>query len=166
MIKQDQEQETIVNKPTNRVLLICMIFLNSLTYILVLFINAASSSGIKGLFKNSIKNISASHEVTITPAGPTFATWSLIYLWQLVWLLFNIIIIFIKNKQNQRVFTSPTVLTSFFHLFVFFNLALNITWLFVWDSLNFTVKTIFVNNTLFKQTSKYLLLRLLLLFCF
>jgi hypothetical protein len=56
-------------------LLLFMIILNCFTYVILLFINSASSNTSLKIFKNSVGNISDKYQVDITPAGWTFATW-------------------------------------------------------------------------------------------
>ena len=70
-------------------------------------------------------------KVDITPAGPTFAIWGLIYTWQLAWLIFNIIIVFLT--------TNPLILNSSFEILIFSNFILNITWIFLFNNKLLTV---------------------------
>jgi hypothetical protein len=122
-----------------RIILPIMIVLNTILFVIMAFFNAAASTPlIKGLFKNKTNEISNVAEVSITPAGWTFSTWGIIYAWQILWLIFNIVLIFIKDKNGQPLFRSPVVLSPLFHLFITFNFVLNIVWLFIWDNQDFT----------------------------
>ncbi len=94
-----------------------------------------------GLFTNTTGNISNGNEVNITPAGWTFSTWGIIYTWQALWLIFNIFLIF-RRHEMSRLYREPPVLTIVFHILMFSNFALNITWLFLWDRQYFTVISI------------------------
>jgi len=105
----------------------------------MVFFNSASSTNlIKGLFKNLTNEIARKNEVSITPAGWTFSSWGIIYTWQILWLLFNVVLIFVKDKNNQPLYRSPVVLSFWFHLFISANFILNIIWLFVWDNRDLT----------------------------
>ncbi len=85
------------------------------------------------IFEKPTSNVSFDNPVDITPAGWTFAVaWSLIYIWQGAWIVYNIILIF-RETDNGKLYRSPAVLTPIFHLFVIANLGANTTWLFVWD---------------------------------
>jgi hypothetical protein len=72
-------------------------------------------------------------QVDITPAGPTFATWGLIYIWQLAWLIYNVIVLFIVTSS------SPLVLNAFFQVLIFINFVSNCSWLFLFDRQLFSV---------------------------
>ena len=89
-------------------------------------------SSLKGIFNNTIGAISNKYPTEITPANLTFATWSIIYLWQALWLLFNIFSIF-KTTDHGRLYLEPPVLTPVFHVFIFINFGFNIGWLFFWE---------------------------------
>ncbi len=95
----------------------------------------------EGLFKNLTGSVSASSETFITPAGWTFSTWGIIYAWQALWIVFNIVLIFIKGPEG-RYYNNPPVLTIWFHIFILINFILNIVWLFIWDNKDFTVSII------------------------
>ncbi len=81
----------------DRIILPIMIVLNTILFVIMAFFNAAASTQlIEGLFKNKTNEISYIAEVSITPAGWTFSTWGIIYAWQALWLIFNVVLIFIK----------------------------------------------------------------------
>ena len=143
MNKEKESFQTIGLKMTDgvidRIILPIMIVLNTILFVIMAFFNAAASTQlIKGLFKNKTNEISSVAEVSITPAGWTFSSWGIIYAWQILWLIFNIVLIFIKDKNGQPLFRSPVVLSPLFHLFITFNFVLNIVWLFIWDNQDFT----------------------------
>ena len=77
-------------------------------------------------YKNQVADISNNHEVDITPAGPTFATWGLIYTWQFAWLIFNLVILFQKNTDGNYYYNTPLVLNVAFQILIFCNFILNI----------------------------------------
>jgi len=99
----------------------------------VLFFNGAAGAKLEGLFKNNTGDISAANEVYITPSGWTFATWGIIYTWQALWIVFNVILIFVRHN-NERLYYEPPVLTLWFHACITVNFLSNITWLFLWDN--------------------------------
>lgn len=122
-----------------RIILPIQIVLNTLLFIIMALFNAAASTNlIKGLFQNTTNVISDGAEVSITPAGWTFSTWGIIYAWQILWLLFNVVLIFVKDKNNQPLYRSPVVLSFWFHLFISANFILNIVWLFIWSNKDLT----------------------------
>ena len=95
--------------------------------------------------------MSARANTLITPAGWTFGVaWSLIYLWQGLWLLYDIATIFIKT-ENGYLYRQPPILTPIFHFFVIANFAFNITWLFIFAEEKFWVLIFFIKQL--KQTS-------------
>jgi len=67
------------------------------------------------------------------------STWGIIYTWQALWLLFNVVIIFVRDNEGDRIYNKPAVLTPIFHLFILINFLLNTVWLIIWDRLEFTV---------------------------
>ncbi len=88
--------------------------------------------------------MSARANTLITPAGWTFGVaWSLIYLWQGLWLLYDIATIFIKTN-NGYLYRQPSILTPIFHFFIIANFAFNITWLFIFAEEKFWVSIIII----------------------
>jgi len=117
---------------------IALIVLNCITFVLMALFNAAASTRMfPGLFKNTTGSISANVQTFLTPAGWTFSTWGIIYAWQALWLVFNVVIIFIR-QDGERLCYHPAVLTPIFYILYFINLVLNIVWLFVWDAKELT----------------------------
>lgn len=124
----------------HNILLIVLIFVNVVAFIVTIFFNAASSLPSIKIFKSVTGNISDRHPVDITPAGWTFSTWGIIYTWQGLWLLFNVVIIFIKNANGDGyLYQTPLVLSPVVHLIYLSNLGFNIAWLFLFDSELFSV---------------------------
>ena len=68
-----------------------------------------------------------------------YSTWGIIYTWQALWLVFNVVIIFVRDHQGDRFYNKPAVLTPLFHLFIFINFVLNTIWLILWDRFEFTI---------------------------
>jgi len=118
------------------------IIINCITYAIMIFFNIAAGQDI-GIFRNKTGDISNANEVNITPAGATFATWGVIYTWQTLWLIFNVVLIFLKN-DNSRLYYDPPVLTIPFHVFIFFNFVFNAGWLALWDAQLFSVSLAFI----------------------
>ena len=117
---------------SHNLLLVGLTIFNLLLFIVMVFINLASSNVSWGIFSNSTSDISKYNEVDITPAGWTFATWGIIYTWQGLWLFYNVFLFF-KRSEYGRLYMAPPILTLTFHLFITANFALNIAWLFLWD---------------------------------
>jgi len=107
----------------------------------MIFFNVAAAQPL-GIFRNKTGDISNANEVNITPAGATFSTWGVIYTWQTLWLIFNVVLIFLKN-DNNRLYYDPPVLTITFHIFIFLNYVFNAAWLALWDAQHFTVSFFF-----------------------
>lgn len=127
---------------THNIVLLCLIILNVITFWIMIFFNVAAGQNF-GIFTRKTGDISDGNEVYITPAGATFSTWGAIYTWQALWLLLNVVLIFLKN-ENSRLYYDPPVLTILFHCFIFFNFCFNAGWLGLWDSQEFTGSFIFI----------------------
>jgi len=130
-----------------------LILLNCVVFAVMIFFNIAAGQD-WGIFQNSTGDISNANEVNITPAGWTFSTWGIIYTWQTLWLIFNVVLIFIKY-ENLRLYREPPVLTPLFHIFIFANFCFNAGWLALWDQQHFTWSFILI---LFMLLSLYVAL--------
>jgi hypothetical protein len=96
------------------------------------------------IFKQTNGNVSARANTLITPAGWTFGVaWSLIYIWQGLWLLYDIATIFIRT-ENGYLYRQPPILTPIFHFFIIGNFAFNISWLFIFAEEKFWVQNFFL----------------------
>ncbi|XP_013995422.1 uncharacterized protein [Salmo salar] len=104
---------------------IVVITLSVLIYISALAINAMAGAG-KGPFHWSTGNISRKYETDITPAGWTFSIWGLIYTWLTLMIMYIISLIY-------RGSWTLSVLLYGFYLSWIVNMALNMTWLLLWD---------------------------------
>lgn len=135
------------NSPSSSILDLFLLVANILAFIAMVFFNIASTIPLKGLFDNTADQISNAVPIDITPDGWTFSTWGVIYVWQGLWLLFNLAIMF-KDSDNSdiKLYRNPKVFNKQFHLFVCANFLLNISWLFVWDAAHFGV-SVHKNNT-------------------
>ena len=87
--------------------------------------------------------VSEKYTVEITPAGWTFSTWIVIYLWQLLWIILNIVAIF-KKTEFGLLYRTPQILTAVFHIIIFHNFSSNIAWLFAWDQEQISVILIII----------------------
>ncbi|KAJ8012293.1 hypothetical protein DPEC_G00067160 [Dallia pectoralis] len=111
-----------------------VIGLSVLIYICTLVINVLAGAG-KGPFHSSTGNISRKYETDITPAGWTFSIWGLIYTW-LTFMLIYIISFLCRGSWCL------SVLPYGFYLSWIVNMALNMTWLFLWDGEHMTAALI------------------------
>jgi len=104
------------------------------TFILTTAFNAlgGSGAGVPDVFYATVGDISDKYQSIITPAGFTFAIWSLIYLWLAVSLVVLIITIFI-NTQFGRLYLSPAIATPAVTSTLSINFILNLAWIFIWD---------------------------------
>jgi len=100
----------------------------------VVLVNTLASLPIDptGWFKNSTGDISDKYYSSITPAGWAFTIWSVIYIWQAIWIIYVIANIFRTNKFGKVYLNPPTVTAPFLATYSI-NLVLNIAWLFTWD---------------------------------
>ncbi|XP_071507759.1 uncharacterized protein [Diadema antillarum] len=103
-------------------------------YLAVVVINVLASlpDDPTGWFKNQTGDISDKYYVDINPAGWAFSIWSVIYVWQALWIIYAIVNIFRSNKFGKVYLNPPTVSPVFLVTYTL-NLVFNITWLFLWD---------------------------------
>ncbi|KAM5157349.1 uncharacterized protein ACMZJ9_008675 [Mantella aurantiaca] len=114
------------------ILLVTLICLSVVSFICTVVFNATSAMAQNGLFLTTASNISAKYPLDVTPAGWTFSIWSVIYIWNGLWIVYVISTLFRRNKYG-RVYAKPTVHPpEFFALWILNNL-INIAWLFLWD---------------------------------
>ncbi|XP_033631182.1 uncharacterized protein LOC117293078 [Asterias rubens] len=115
-------------------LFIAMAILVCLLFVLTLIVNGlAGSIGITwGWFLNSTGDISDYYFLEITPAGWTFSIWGIIYTWQVLFVLYFMISMCVRNSQGP-LYLSPVVITPLMLGTYALNLGLNTSWLFLWD---------------------------------
>jgi hypothetical protein len=77
--------------------------------------------------------VSDKYSLEITPAGWTFYIWGFIYAYQVCWLIYAISTLFRKNKSGEYLYCDPAYMSPFIYIVYMVNLALNITWTFVFD---------------------------------
>ncbi|XP_067421469.1 uncharacterized protein [Emydura macquarii macquarii] len=118
---------------THNKLKIFVMLLSLATYTAMVVLNAGAGSGrVKGVFLNTVGNISTKYNTDFTPAGWTFLIWNVIYAWQFVWLGYALSGICRRNELGW-VYTEPDVLPMSFYLVWILNNAINVGWLFLWD---------------------------------
>lgn len=105
-----------------------LIFFTSAIYIVFLVMNSLSAAAKPGniLFPNTIGNVSRWFSLDITPVGATFAIWTAIFIWTILWLLYTLVNVF------RRVPSSDILSCKFFIAFNL-NIIFIITWIFVWS---------------------------------
>lgn len=76
---------------TARVIEIVVLIVTTTLYVVTVFLNYWSSSdNSEDLgFKDTVGNISDRYRLQVTPAGWTFSIWAVIYVWQLLWLIYG-----------------------------------------------------------------------------
>lgn len=114
---------------------ILLLLLNTLTFIMTLYLNYLYGSGASG--RKSVGEISNQYDVLITPAGYAFSIWGLIYLLLTGFIVYQWIQFLKNNKEDSLVKTSVWLALS--------NI-LNALWIFVWtdEQLLLSVAIIFL----------------------
>jgi len=104
------------------------------TFILTAAFNglAGSGAGVPDVFYSTVGDISDKYQLFITPAGVTFAIWSIIYLWLAVSLLVLVITLFI-NTNDGRLYLNPAIASPAVTATLSVNFILNLAWIFIWD---------------------------------
>ncbi|XP_054479364.1 uncharacterized protein LOC129111094 [Anoplopoma fimbria] len=100
-------------------------------FIITMVFSALAGTGIYP-FLESTGNISDEFVTQITPAGWTFTIWSIIYIFLALVMVYALSGLFRKNAYGY-VYCSPAILPYGFFVFWCLNLALNTSWLFLWD---------------------------------
>lgn len=87
---------------------------------------------ISDLYVSDTGAISDKYYIEITPAGWTFSIWGFIYAWQALWIVYAVITLFRKSEQGPF-YTYPVLMPVPFLLSYLFNMAMNCTWMVVFD---------------------------------
>lgn len=115
---------------TRRAVHITSLSVTTITFALVLVVNALSTGAFidpkKVGFKNGTGNISDEFYTVITPAGWTFAIWSVIYIFQFLWLGYS-------WTFTCRPSATHTVTPTTFFIYNITNIC-NIVWLYLWGN--------------------------------
>ncbi|XP_011406469.1 PREDICTED: uncharacterized protein LOC105314171 [Amphimedon queenslandica] len=118
-----------VNSVKARLFEISGLAASTISLLLALVVNGLSVTNdcTKFGFKNTTSNVSNIFYTQVTPAGWTFAIWSVIYVWQLVWLVYGWTFAFRTSAQKT---ISPLV-------YVFYTITniSNIVWIYLWGNL-------------------------------
>ncbi|XP_062972065.1 uncharacterized protein LOC134392037 [Elgaria multicarinata webbii] len=123
--------------PAHHKLKIFIMLLTLVTYTVMIVMNAGAGSGaFKGVFRTTVGNISRHHDTELTPATWTFFIWNIIFLWQYSWLGYAVSGLCRRNELRW-IYMWPDLLPLSFYLIWMLNNALNVGWLFLWDSLHF-----------------------------
>ncbi|XP_006035381.2 uncharacterized protein LOC102565820 [Alligator mississippiensis] len=118
---------------THNKLKIFIMFLSFAIYIIMVVFNVGAGTGLfKGIFHNSVGNISNKYNTGFTPAGGTFLIWNVIFLWQFAWLIYALSGICRRNELGW-VYMKPDLLPISFYLVWILNNILIVGWLFLWD---------------------------------
>lgn len=89
---------------TTRMKRISLLLLNSITFIVTLYLNYLYGSGAGG--RKSVGEISNQFDVLITPAGYAFSIWGLIYLLLTGFIIYQWVVFFKDNKDGDLEKTS------------------------------------------------------------
>ncbi|XP_056440715.1 uncharacterized protein si:ch211-161h7.5 [Gadus chalcogrammus] len=122
--------------------LVLAILSSILLFVITLVFNGLAGPGIYP-FLGTTANISGEYETEITPAGWTFAIWSLIYVWLVLMFVYILSGCCRKNSYGY-VYCSPPVLSHGFFMAWCMNMGLNTAWLFLWDKSLMIVAAVFL----------------------
>lgn len=86
----------------------------------------------QGIFNSSVGNLTAIHDIDVTPAGFTFMIWTVIYIWLLLAHLYTLILVCRRNAVGPAYMTPPVITPAFLIVYTI-NLIANVVWLFLWD---------------------------------
>lgn len=113
---------------------IVTLLLALVVYVVAVLFNGLNGAGllVPQVFKSSVGDLSDKYDLPITPAGFTFAIWSIIYVWLILSLLTLVVTIFLSN-QYGRLYLNPPFATPTVNIIMTINFALNLTWIFLWD---------------------------------
>ncbi|XP_067687730.1 uncharacterized protein [Haliotis asinina] len=108
--------------------------------VLPLFVVTVSFNILAGLpdtgsfvFLSTTAALSDRFTTQITPAAFTFSIWGLIYIWQLLWIIYALTLLCRRTDSGDPLFLNPILLTSAFYGVYILNLVLNVFWLFMFD---------------------------------
>lgn len=126
----------------HKISLVIAIVMALMLFIVTMVFSALAAPGIYP-FLLSTGNVSDEFNTEITPAGWTFAIWTVIYIFLALTLVFALSGFCRKNAYGF-VYCSPAVLPRSFFLVWCFNMAFNTGWLFLWDRRLFTAALVFL----------------------
>ena len=86
-----------------------------------------------GLFLNDTGAISDKFYLSITPAGWTFSIWGVIYVWQVLFLLYGLSTICRRGPHKGYLYYDPGHVPGIVYFLYVSNMALNVSWLFIFD---------------------------------
>ncbi|XP_069464282.1 uncharacterized protein [Ambystoma mexicanum] len=111
-----------------------LILLSLAVYIVTVALNAGAGSGAyKGVFLQTVGNLSNKYNTEFTPAGWTFGlNWNTIFIWQFLWFGYALSNLCRRNEQGWA-YVKPDLLPIWFYLVWMVNNCLNVGWLFLWD---------------------------------
>ncbi|KAM9308324.1 uncharacterized protein PAF06_012515 [Gastrophryne carolinensis] len=116
----------------HKILLAVLICLSAVSYICTVVFNALSAISKGGLFLTTAANISNNNPLDVTPAGWTFSIWSVIYIWNGLWIVYVVSTLFRRNKMGP-IYSKPAIHPPEFYALWILNNIINIGWLFLWD---------------------------------
>ncbi|XP_072040769.1 uncharacterized protein [Amphiura filiformis] len=114
---------------------ILLLMASSATLAVTVFLNNISMVPIdigSGWFQPFNDTKQFPYPVSIQPSDFTFFMWSLVYLWQAVWLIYCLTSLCRRNGAGA-VFLNPPIITPIFLAMFCVIMALNIGWLFLFD---------------------------------
>ncbi|XP_071813341.1 uncharacterized protein [Apostichopus japonicus] len=117
-------------------LYIFMIIFVLFMFLFTLFINGLAGAGeVEAIpwFTGTTGGTSDNYDTNINPAGFTFIIWGVIYVWQLVWIVYAHVIICVKSDHGAPIYADPPIISPVLLSVYSLNLCVNITWLFLFD---------------------------------
>ena len=87
-----------------------------------------------GLLPTSVGNASDMHPTELTPAGWAFSIWIVIFIWQMLWVIYALVNLCRRNDQGP-VYLNPPIINIAFVVAYTVGQVATIAWYFVWTYL-------------------------------
>ncbi|XP_063062361.1 uncharacterized protein LOC134455271 [Engraulis encrasicolus] len=111
---------------------VAIIVVSLLAHVAAMVFNTLASIGEEtGIFMHSTEDITQKYETAITPARWSFFMWDFTYIWLLCMHIY--LITGLYRRSASWMYATPGVLPYAFHFILITNIAMNITYLFLYD---------------------------------
>ncbi|CAG5121032.1 unnamed protein product [Candidula unifasciata] len=115
---------------------VTLIVFTFILYLAVLVLNclAVAPHHSSGLFQHGTVNVARVLSFNFMPAWWTFYIGAVIYLLQLLWVTYSLVLTCLEVSQEPA-YLNPVILSPAFYIFFNLSSVFNIGWLFLWDKL-------------------------------